>query len=301
VKSGALGRDAKGARNANGTILDSMIVPDDDCGFLYWKGTDFRRPLESFDRVAILFPRGATQIDLRIALNSKKPATRIDTSRFAVLPAGTLHEILAKSSICELLILLPSAALLERTREAYSIPIAKMREFASAPRFLHRANWLSEVHHRYFFERFVCRKANTIATQFCEMEIAKEAYFISAQAEADRGRVPLIFDEDTLTKRAVAFIESRLFEPLTLDEIAAHIGASRSTLLRAFRTHLGKAPNGFIRDRRLDEARGLLQTGRFAVGEAGRTVGYENFSAFSQAFRKRFGISPSEAITAQVD
>lgn len=55
---------------------------------------------------------------------------------------------------------------------------------------------------------------------------------------------------------------------------------------------------GYVRARRLDESLLLLKTKRYAAGEVATTVGYKNFAAFSQAFRARFGMKPSEVTTA---
>ena len=49
-----------------------------------------------------------------------------------------------------------------------------------------------------------------------------------------------------------------------------------------------------MRARRLDESLLLLKSKRYAVGEVATMVGYKNFAAFSQAFRARFGVKPSD-------
>ena len=37
----------------------------------------------------------------------------------------------------------------------------------------------------------------------------------------------------------------------------------------------------------------MIEAGTYPVGDVGLLVGYENFSAFSTAFKKHFGRSPS--------
>jgi AraC-like DNA-binding protein len=71
-------------------------------------------------------------------------------------------------------------------------------------------------------------------------------------------------------------------------------GASASSLLRTFKRELDHAPLGYVRARRLDESLLLLKWKRYAVGEVATMVGYKNFAAFSQAFRTRFGMTPSQ-------
>jgi AraC-like DNA-binding protein len=51
-----------------------------------------------------------------------------------------------------------------------------------------------------------------------------------------------------------------------------------------------------LRDRRLEEAMSLIKSLRYSVGQVSDILGYENPSAFSAAFKKQFGISPSDVV-----
>jgi AraC-like DNA-binding protein len=96
-----------------------------------------------------------------------------------------------------------------------------------------------------------------------------------------------------VVERAVRWLEPRMFEETSIATLARAVHASPSTLLRAFSKTLGQTPSAYVRGRRLDEALVLLRSGRFAVSEVAARVGYKNFAAFSQAFRARFGKTPS--------
>ena len=98
-------------------------------------------------------------------------------------------------------------------------------------------------------------------------------------------------------QRAIALVEEHLFEPDVVQRLASGCGASTSTLLRTFQRELGQGPQAYVRARRLDESLLLLKSKRFAVGEVATMVGYANFAAFSQAFRARFNVRPSELIS----
>ena len=89
------------------------------------------------------------------------------------------------------------------------------------------------------------------------------------------------------------YIESNLFSKIPVKAIARQALASPSTLLRQFRRDTGKSPYGYIKIRRLEEARRLIETGSHAVGQIAVLVGYENFGSFSTAFKKHFGQPPS--------
>lgn len=63
--------------------------------------------------------------------------------------------------------------------------------------------------------------------------------------------------------------------------------------LRQFQRDTGKSPYAYIKTRRLEEARRLVEAGTHPVGDVAMLVGYENFGSFSTAFKNHFGRPPS--------
>ena len=96
--------------------------------------------------------------------------------------------------------------------------------------------------------------------------------------------------------RALNAIEGNLFSKFSLPKLANALDVSPSTLLRAFKKELGIAPSEYIQLRRLDEALVLLKGGEHTVSDVALLVGYEDLSAFTRAFRKRFGKTPKKVI-----
>ncbi len=92
---------------------------------------------------------------------------------------------------------------------------------------------------------------------------------------------------------ARAFIEATYVDDISLAQVARVAGLSRTHLLRAFRQCFGETPYQALLRLRLERAKDLLVTKRHTVSEVGLSVGYENFSAFARAFRRRFGVAPS--------
>jgi AraC-like DNA-binding protein len=150
-----------------------------------------------------------------------------------------------------------------------------------------------ELCYRYLFERAVCRKHGSLAGRFLEMELLKELYFIVRDREADRERPTLVATYSGVVQNALAIIDRRLGDELSIAELAAEVGASESTLLRAFKREVGLGPQQYRRYRRLGEALLLLKSGSHAVGEVAARVGYTSLAAFSHAFHARFGYEPS--------
>jgi AraC-like DNA-binding protein len=62
-----------------------------------------------------------------------------------------------------------------------------------------------------------------------------------------------------------------------------------------------QTPAELIRIYRLHYARKLLQNTKMKVFEIAMAVGYEDTNKFRQAFKKQFGVSPSESIKSLID
>jgi len=80
--------------------------------------------------------------------------------------------------------------------------------------------------------------------------------------------------------------------PWTLDELAAEAHVSRATLVRIFRKEGDLPPLGFLCELRLGLAHQRLSSTNATLAQVAAAVGYDSESAFSRAFRKRYGISP---------
>lgn len=98
---------------------------------------------------------------------------------------------------------------------------------------------------------------------------------------------------DPNLEKALIHIEERLFHGLGLSKIAKESGMSKSTLMRKFKTELKTTPYSYIKDRRLEEALKLLESGRHSVSEVAIKIGYENLSAFADAFKSKYNKVPS--------
>lgn len=94
-----------------------------------------------------------------------------------------------------------------------------------------------------------------------------------------------------LLNRACELIELHLAGKLSVDAIAREVGTSAPTLQRLFVNEFGATLAKYVRDRRLDTARSILEDGG-TVSDAAVCAGYPNPKNFSTAFRRQFGINP---------
>lgn len=251
------------------------------------------------DELRLVLRRPSIVLPLQVGVISVEQAgspVLVDRARFLVWPVGR-HRARVLSPTTRLLVLGLSDALVAHVVALYGavgVDAARFARFLGVSHELARTTWVHELAHRYLFERQVCERHVSHAAQFLEAELAKEIYFLLRDREDDAERTSLVRGYGPTVQRAVAFVEEHLFDrELGVTAIAHAAAASESTLLRAFKREMGCAPTTYVRARRLDEALVLLETNTLSVGEVASKVGYESLTAFSQAFRHRFGKAPS--------
>ncbi len=93
---------------------------------------------------------------------------------------------------------------------------------------------------------------------------------------------------------AVRLMESHLEDPLSISQIARIIGLSSRRLETLFKHFLGQRPRDYYLGYRLNAARRQLVAGAASTLQIGTSCGFNSASAFSRAYRARFGESPSE-------
>ncbi len=97
----------------------------------------------------------------------------------------------------------------------------------------------------------------------------------------------------TALNAAVSYIESRLGEPLMLDEVAGAAHYSKYHLNRLFSSEVGTSLHDYIVRRRLTAAARLLIEGESIIDVA-MSCGYGSQQAFSSAFKAMYKATPGE-------
>ena len=93
---------------------------------------------------------------------------------------------------------------------------------------------------------------------------------------------------------AIRYIQRHFNEKLTIAELADHIGISRSYLTQLVKEQIGMSPQEYLISFRLEHAAHYLRNSTDPVRYIAQECGYEDSMAFSKAFRKKYGKSPSE-------
>ena len=99
-------------------------------------------------------------------------------------------------------------------------------------------------------------------------------------------------ESDPQIAQVTAYIQTHLDEDLAADALALRFGVSPSSLLHRFQKATGYTPHAYVQLKRLLSAAELIASG-VPAGDASRQAGYHDYSVFSRAFIKRFGVSPS--------
>ena len=99
---------------------------------------------------------------------------------------------------------------------------------------------------------------------------------------------------DPLVGRALALMHAQPARSWTLEELAAEAGASRSGLVGRFTQMMGYPPIQYLTRWRMQLAARRLNERGAKVAAVAQEVGYDSEAAFSRAFKKFSGRSPSE-------
>jgi AraC-like DNA-binding protein len=93
--------------------------------------------------------------------------------------------------------------------------------------------------------------------------------------------------------RALAILHERPMEAWTAEALALEVGMSRSVFAERFASLVGQPPMQYLTLWRMHLAALHLREGRGSVAQIGFAIGYESEAAFSRAFKRQFGASPS--------
>jgi AraC family transcriptional regulator, transcriptional activator of the genes for pyochelin and ferripyochelin receptors len=92
--------------------------------------------------------------------------------------------------------------------------------------------------------------------------------------------------------QAKEILLQQLDHPPSLFTLARQVGLNDCTLKRGFKQVFGTTVFGYLHQHRMEKARSLLLANQHSITAIAQAVGYTNLSAFSAAFRKKYGVSP---------
>lgn len=109
---------------------------------------------------------------------------------------------------------------------------------------------------------------------------------------------PASLKPDTVTRihHAAEILRSHLEQSPSQKALSQQVGVSQRTLHNGFQALFGITPFTYLTQQRMIQAERLLRETYCTVAEVANRVGYINPAQFAVAFKRQFGISPSDCI-----
>ena len=102
------------------------------------------------------------------------------------------------------------------------------------------------------------------------------------------------YDEELMERIMKVVNENLSDSDFNVEKMCDEVGVSRTQLHRKLKEMTGVPTSEFLRNIRLNEAARLIRERKINITQVSYMVGFANNSHFSTAFKKYFGISPSE-------
>ncbi|MBR0506857.1 MAG: helix-turn-helix domain-containing protein [Kiritimatiellae bacterium] len=132
-----------------------------------------------------------------------------------------------------------------------------------------------------------------VAPSSAEITEARVLSTFAFHALASSRRTPVPKTETGLMDEAVKWLETHYAEKVTLAQLVAYMGYSRSRFFNLFREHTGLSPLDWLNRHRIRMAQKLLATGDTTIAEAAHQVGFAELPFFFRLFRRHAGCSPA--------
>lgn len=123
----------------------------------------------------------------------------------------------------------------------------------------------------------------------CVLEETEKKLGGKQEKEEDSGKIPNLF-----VQKAADYIKLNYSEKISIKEIADQLYLSPNYLSELFKKHTGKTIFEYLTDYRLEKACQLLDHAEYRVGDVSGMVGIHDGRYFSNMFKKKYGMTPTE-------
>lgn len=165
---------------------------------------------------------------------------------------------------------------------------------------------LSDLHQQWTQIFFEFLSARGIAIQSLFTEEYTYAMYMDSFRTLQRLKTGIRFVLDAAAARmdvhlkqsdvelAKAYIHSHLNQPVLVTDVAEHVNLSSEYFTRLFKKETGQNIKDYIIKAKMDAAKDLLARSDIPVSLIAMELGYDNFSHFTQIFKKICGVTPSD-------
>jgi AraC family transcriptional regulator len=94
-------------------------------------------------------------------------------------------------------------------------------------------------------------------------------------------------------QRVLEYIQENLASEISLNELAAVAGVSRTAFIRRFKTSLSRTPHQYLMRARVQRGQELLSTSNLTAAQIAYLCGFADHAHFTTVFKRMLGITPS--------
>ena len=105
---------------------------------------------------------------------------------------------------------------------------------------------------------------------------------------------PLKPEDVAVMHHAKEILINQMHNPPSLLSLARQVGINDCKLKQGFREVFGTTVFGYLHDYRMEQAAELLRRNQMTVTGVATAIGFANRSAFAVAFRRKYGLNPSD-------
>jgi AraC family transcriptional regulator len=256
-------------------------------GIAHWKHGALHDVVEPMtDHVIMAYPTGVQRLERRTG-----KSVAIGTARSGVvtiIPAGSSARWDIPGPVDVIQLYLPHTTLARVAREAD----------APAPRdLLERTGHLDPVTSGLLMSAADVLEGNAVLDALFRQRLTE---LLATRVLAEHTGVPTAFEPITgglaphALRRAIGRLRSDSDADVSLAALASDAGLSRFHFCRAFKESTGLSPHGWLRRHRLEQAMNMLRDTDASVAAVAAELGYASQTAFTAAFRRLTGETPSD-------
>jgi two-component system response regulator YesN len=99
---------------------------------------------------------------------------------------------------------------------------------------------------------------------------------------------------DKAVEVALHYIKTHFHEDLSLEKVASFVFLNPVYFSQLFKQKVGQGYKEYVIQLRMEHAKKLLQNPHIKLSDIAERIGYQDMRHFTQVFRKKFMVTPSE-------
>lgn len=140
----------------------------------------------------------------------------------------------------------------------------------------------------YLVEKYYDRQTAIFCSKVFQIEIDRQSQSLFTIFTGQK------LHGDEMVQQAQAYIESKLHEKISVEDLSNRFAVGRRNFDRRFIKATGNTPVEYAQRVKIEAAKKAFEASRKTVNEVMYEVGYQDVKAFREVFRKITGMSPLE-------